>query len=300
MSVDLTFQPKIIAYWIGWIAQTEQAYPQFQVPASIDVVTLAFGLVQHGKVFPGLLEMLLPPYSSSCSNCFERDGLTVCPTTCLLDTNVDPSYTRDNLKSWIKSAKQTNPNQKFLLSIGGSRYCDWNSITDPTAFANSVKDELANWNDESQLIDGVDIDYEYADCCGTTFSAGSNSIVEVIEGIAGILDNGILSLPIYSGTPQDLQQNFARLKSSVSYVATMDYQCDLSWWGASYQGVFNWQAMGFATPSDNNPHANEAVTNCFTNASRHGITLSAAMLWNLGSRVQTPLFLQAIENALNS
>lgn len=299
MSVDLTFQPKIITYWIGWIPQSQQAYPQFQVPANIDVVTLAFALVQDGLVFPGLLEMLLPPYAVPCNNCFQRDGLTVCPTTCLLDTNVDSSYTRDNLKSWIQSAKQTNPNQKFLLSIGGSRYCDWNSITDPSAFANSVKDELARWNDESQLIDGIDIDYENADCCGTTFDSNSNSIVEVIEGIAGVLDNGILSLPIYSGSPQDLQRNFATLKSSVSYVATMDYQCDLSWWGARYQGVFNWLAMGFSTPSDNNPHANEAVPNCFANASRQGITLSAAMLWNLGSKVQTPLFLKAIEDSLN-
>ncbi|HXD29954.1 MAG TPA: glycosyl hydrolase family 18 protein [Pyrinomonadaceae bacterium] len=298
MSVDLTFQPKIITYWIGWTPQSEQAYPQFQVPSNIDVVTLAFALVQDGLVFPGLLEMPLPPNSNPCSNCVDQNGTTICPTTCLLDTNVDPSYTRDNLKSWIQAAKQANPNLKFLLSIGGSRYCDWNSITDPSAFANSVKDELARWNDECQLIDGVDIDYENADCCGTTFDPSSSSIVEVIEGIAGILDNGILSLPIYGGTPQDLQQNFAKLKSSVSYVATMDYGCSLYWWSPGYQGVFNWLAMGFSTPGGDNPHANQVVTECFAAASNDGVTLSAAMLWNLGDRFQTPLFLKAIENAL--
>jgi hypothetical protein len=296
MSVDITYQPKIVTYWLGWVAESSQAYYHLQgLPDYVDVVTLAFALVQGGELLPGVQAVPLPAGSSPCQGCGPAPGGKIlCPATCLLDTAVDPTHTRDNLKSWVKAAKAGNPNLKVLLSIGGSRYCDWRSVTDPQAFANHVRTEISRWNDAGQLVDGVDIDYENADCCGTTFGAQTDTIVVVIEEIAKALAAGsIVSLPIYGGSPQDLMRNLGRLRSCVTYACTMDYSCNLSGY-QGYQPQVNWLAMGFDTGSSGN-----AVTACFNSAAGAGVTLAAGMLWNLGSQEEAPQFLAQLNASLN-
>ncbi len=283
--VDTTFKPRINAYWIGWTAESGQAYPQLQnLPAYIDAVTMAFGLVQGGKL------------QTTCANVQCPDGQPAQGATCLCDTAVDPTHTRENLKSWIKNAKQQS-GAKFLLSIGGAAFCDWNSINNPAlpeaqrvaAFVNSVTTELALWNDNGIVFDGLDIDYEYPDKCGSILDSGTTVTIEnIIRALAEALpSDAIISTPIYGGSPSDLLNSLGNLKDCISYAASMGYGCDMYFYN-QYVDQVNMLAMGFNAQSGSG-----SVDSCL----QQNPSLANGMLWNLGN-TDTVACLEALNNNL--
>ncbi len=285
-----TIEPRMIAYWLGYIQEADQGYPQLRsLPETLDVVALAFALVQDGLV------------QSTCAGIDCPGGPPPSNPTCLLDTAADPTHTRENIATWIRAAKAEH-DVELVLSIGGASFCDWDSVNrlpgDRAAklatFVQSVVDELARWNalSEDPVIDGVDIDYENPDTCGSTLEdPDSVSISEIIRSVAEALPDAIVSVPIYGGSPDSLLGQLAALTDdgSLSYAATMGYGCGMDFY-EQYASEVRSLAMGFNV--DDGPGA---ITSCLSG----NPSIGSAMLWNLSSH-DAPECLAAMNSALPS
>lgn len=294
-NVSVTYQPKIVAYWLGWVGEDAQAFPALEgLPAYLDTLIVAFAVVQKGGIQTEVVSVPVPSGSSTCPGC-QRSP---CPATCLIDQAVQPPRKLAQLMEWVGGAKDHNQNLKVLLSIGGDRYCDWASVTSADAFAESVRKELAKWNGKRQLLDGVDIDYEDQTCCGSSLGSGI-TIVELIQRVAEVVPaGGILSVPLYSGTPSGLTDNLSALKPYVTFATTMEYAscvCDPHAGGSfTYQGTaknVNWLALGFSTDFQ------VAIPACIDSGKG---AVTAGMVWHLGNKDHSKEFLCQLNWKLNS
>jgi hypothetical protein len=198
--------PRIVAYWTGYekldFNPSQPSIPTFV--KDINVLILAFSLVRNGTI-----------------------QYTCAPNeTCLC--NGEQYWTQSQIKQWLGAIKTSYPEIKILLSIGGWAFNDWKSVTNATTFVSKVVDKFDDWSD---MIDGLDIDYESGADSTTSLpdNISFHSVVKALidEMVSRLSGNPILSLPYYSGSPWR-PNDLADLKDSISFVSTMGYGQDTS------------------------------------------------------------------------
>jgi len=108
-------------------------------------------------------------------------------------TGLQFSSDYDVVKSAIAIAKQNNPNQKFLLSVGGATY-PWN-----TPNYNAMVDFVNDLD-----LDGIDIDYENIPSCSgvDTVNLKCNTdeqLTQIIDNLRALLPSGkLLTAAVFS------------------------------------------------------------------------------------------------------
>lgn len=255
-------KPRIVAYFTGYQKIENQQEQPFNpdvkdIPSfveSIDVIALAFVLVNNGTI----QYTCKPGETSLC--------------------NGKGYWTQQEIKNWLLRVKTTYPNTKFVLSIGGSLYNDWASISNATDFASNVITNIKeNWTvtyngQQFNLIDGLDIDYED----GGSSLPNNVTFKSIIKALSikmktQLNSAPILSLPYYGGSPW-APKDFIDIQDLITFVSTMGYGDDVSTYNnLKAHGYF--AIKGFSYQTQQNPNVVKTIID-------HN-KLQSAMFWNL-------------------